>query len=397
MNIHLATLFAKFLDQMEQNDWNVYHDKQTNLSFMLPLKKMSNEPKIDGSLATWSGDSTSLVISTWRHGRNSLNNIHNDISRKMDKSSEKFEVRNDERWVTSISDRNGLRWYIRSEKDDYRWSSILLSSSASENSLLNTIASSIETGSPSDFSMRDNGEIDRIIKLSVDYLKNDKKKTVEEKSPELSGMVEKIVHVSSGTGFYVNSNGKIVTNHHVVDECSQIKVNGEVAVLDFKSKEFDIAVIHSNHHNSNTAYVKFSPNSARLNSDVTVAGFPYNGILDSLNITRGAVSSLKGIGGDAKYIQISAPVQPGNSGGPAVNQFGNLVGVVAARISASKVVELTGSLPENINFAIKTAILKLLLDSNGIDYHVGEITERISPVDLADNLSKSVVLIDCLS
>jgi serine protease Do len=322
---------------------------------------------------------TSLAINTWTHPNIYLRSNHNSISRKKSKASETFEVRKKKRWVTTVSVRNGIFWYMRSEKVGFYWSTILISSSKAENRLLDIVASSVEVGPPSSYSTRNNASVDRIMKLSLEYYNNRRQNEaggdaiVNEKP-----LADQEITSSSGTGFYINSEGKIVTNHHVIDECSEIRINGNLATVEFKSKEFDIAVIHTNQVNIQPDFIKISPKAARLNSDVTVAGFPYNGILDSLNITRGAVSSLKGIAGDAKYIQISAPVQPGNSGGPAVNEFGNLVGVVAARISASKVIELTGSLPENINFAVKAEILKLLLDSNEIDYHLGSNQDLVS-------------------
>ncbi|WP_272009566.1 trypsin-like peptidase domain-containing protein [Roseovarius sp. ZX-A-9] len=71
---------------------------------------------------------------------------------------------------------------------------------------------------------------------------------------------------------------------------------------------------------------------AQLNSDVLVAGYPLSSVLDGLNVTRGVVSSLKGIRGDAFNMQISAAVQAGNSGGPLIDSAGLVVGVVVAKL-----------------------------------------------------------------
>ena len=70
------------------------------------------------------------------------------------------------------------------------------------------------------------------------------------------------------------------------------------------------------------------------------------------------INSLSGILNDSRFMQISAPVQPGNSGGPLLDTSGHVVGVVAEKLNALKIARATGSIPENINFAIKTGALR---------------------------------------
>ncbi len=75
-----------------------------------------------------------------------------------------------------------------------------------------------------------------------------------------------------------------------------------------------------------------------------------------LNVTTGVVSALAGPGNNRRLIQITAPIQPGNSGGPVLDQSGHVVGVVVARLDALKLVQRTGRLPQNVNFAISEGI-----------------------------------------
>src|SRR5204863_5382268 len=78
---------------------------------------------------------------------------------------------------------------------------------------------------------------------------------------------------------------------------------------------------------------------------VIAIGYPYPGLLSSeFAVTTGIVSSLGGIGNDSRYLQISAPVQPGNSGGPLLDTGGNVVGVVAMKIDAVRVAQITGTI-----------------------------------------------------
>jgi len=96
-----------------------------------------------------------------------------------------------------------------------------------------------------------------------------------------------------------------------------------------------------------------------------VIGFPFHGLLTSdFTVTTGIISSLAGLFNDTRFLQISAPVQPGNSGGPLLDTSGNIVGVVAEKLNALRVAKATGDIPENINFAIKTGALRDFLDNS---------------------------------
>jgi S1-C subfamily serine protease len=96
---------------------------------------------------------------------------------------------------------------------------------------------------------------------------------------------------------------------------------------------------------------------------IIAIGYPLHGLLSSeFSVTTGIVSSLGGIGNDSRYLQISAPVQPGNSGGPLLDNTGKVVGVVAAKINALRVAKITETIPENVNFAIKAGALRDFLD-----------------------------------
>ena len=96
----------------------------------------------------------------------------------------------------------------------------------------------------------------------------------------------------------------------------------------------------------------------RLGGTVATVGFPNIGLQGfAPKLAKGEIASLSGAGDDARYFQISVPVQPGNSGGALVDERGNVVGVVAAKLSASAALKATGALPENVNYAIKSSYL----------------------------------------
>ncbi|MBP0481584.1 trypsin-like peptidase domain-containing protein [Sagittula sp. M10.9X] len=110
------------------------------------------------------------------------------------------------------------------------------------------------------------------------------------------------------------------------------------------------------------AVAVFSDAQARLNADVTALGYRFSDILGGLNLTRGAVSSVTGVGGDPDWLQNTAPVQPGNSGGPLVATDGRVVGVVTARLLDRP----DGATAQSINFAVRGAVAQGFLARHGL-------------------------------
>jgi S1-C subfamily serine protease len=104
-----------------------------------------------------------------------------------------------------------------------------------------------------------------------------------------------------------------------------------------------------------------------LLQEIYVAGYPFGRkVSTSVKVTKGIISSLTGIGNNFSNIQIDAALQPGNSGGPILSRKGNVVGVAVARLDKIKVLEEFGSLPENINFGIKSSVVRSILESSNI-------------------------------
>jgi S1-C subfamily serine protease len=133
-----------------------------------------------------------------------------------------------------------------------------------------------------------------------------------------------------------------------------------------------------------------------LAESVVVAGFPLTGILASgLSATTGTVSALAGPRDDRRIIQITAPVQPGNSGGPVLDGSGNLVGVVVAKLDAVGVALLTGDVPQNVNFAISLGTLQAFLDANGVDYQTRPSTEAKTNPEIAEVARASTFQVLC--
>lgn len=173
--------------------------------------------------------------------------------------------------------------------------------------------------------------------------------------------------ISTGTGFLVNPLGGLITSHHVIDGARTITVAcgnqpAAPARLISSSASTDLAYLTSGA--LTPSYLSLAPNrTATVGERVFTYGFPVSHILgDEPKFTEGSISALSGIGGEQAYMQISIPVQPGNSGGPVVNDRGQVVGVVAAVAAVAPFLRSTGTLPQNVNWAVKAEYASLIFD-----------------------------------
>jgi S1-C subfamily serine protease len=204
---------------------------------------------------------------------------------------------------------------------------------------------------------------------------------------------------SAGTGFFVTSDGEIVTNAHVVENCSDVRVTTDQqatasARVIARDSRNDLALLSSTLITRKPAAFR---TSVRLGEGVEAFGYPLTDVLaKSGNFTLGNVSALAGMGEDSRYLQISAPVQPGNSGGPLLDQSGNVVGVVSAKLNALKLMLATnGDIAQNVNFAIRASIVTSFLDANSVVYATGSATQTLQSADLADQAKAMSAFIEC--
>jgi S1-C subfamily serine protease len=141
---------------------------------------------------------------------------------------------------------------------------------------------------------------------------------------------------------------------------------------------------------------KIRDKAIQSGDSVVAIGYPFHGLLTSdFTVTTGIVSSLSGILNDTRFLQISAAIQPGNSGGPLLASSGDVVGVVAAKLNAIKFVRATGNIPESINFAIKTGALRDFLDNSVVPYQISDAKDELKTADIARNARAFTFLISC--
>lgn len=199
----------------------------------------------------------------------------------------------------------------------------------------------------------------------------------------------------SGTGFAMNGN-LIVTNHHVIDGASSIKVigvNGDHnteynAAIVAKDKNNDLAIIKLEEANVSGIPYTVSFDIANVGQEIFVLGYPLISTMgEEIKYTSGSISSKSGFEGDLSTYQISAPIQPGNSGGPLFDSRGNIIGIVNAKHTGA----------ENAGYALKTTFLKALIENSELSEFIphGNLVPQGDRAKQIDVLRNFVYLIKC--
>ena len=203
-----------------------------------------------------------------------------------------------------------------------------------------------------------------------------------------------------GSGFYVSRQGHLLTNNHVVAECREVHVTegdgSTPAKVVATDTERDLALVQVPHA-VGTAAVFHGGAAARPGETVVAVGFPLAGLLSSDPIvTAGIINALSGLRDNRNEIQISAPLQPGNSGGPIFDSSGHIVGVAVAKLAALAVARATGGIiPENVNFAIKGEVAAEFLRSHGVTAAAAPAEKELSTAAIATEADKMTVRVEC--
>lgn len=199
--------------------------------------------------------------------------------------------------------------------------------------------------------------------------------------------------MATGTGFQVAAGGGFVTNQHVIDGCTEVRIRdvGTATVIAADSNN-DLAYLTvASDADLPVAVFRSQPKVARGETVVAI-GFPLHGTLSSQgNVTVGTVSALAGYNDDFRELQFSAPIQPGNSGGPLIDRSGHVVGIVSSEL----VSEIAEEVPQNVNFAIKAEIVVAFLGAQGIDPLVAPSNDPMEVEEVASMAEGYTRLVEC--
>ncbi|HEX9182295.1 MAG TPA: serine protease [Burkholderiales bacterium] len=206
--------------------------------------------------------------------------------------------------------------------------------------------------------------------------------------------------VMIGAGTVVSADGLVLTNHHVAQNCESLTVLDAqrartAATVVGTDVANDLALLKAKR--SFPAAATFRRATAlQAGESVTVVGFPLASVLGfEPNVTFGYVSATGGLRGDATRFQISAPIHKGNSGGPILDQGGQLIGIVTAKLDALAVQKRTGDLPQNISFGVRSEVAQAFLERHSATVNSADGGAKLENTEVARIGREITVLVAC--
>ncbi|MBO9430360.1 serine protease [Sulfitobacter sp. R18_1] len=193
------------------------------------------------------------------------------------------------------------------------------------------------------------------------------------------------------SGFFIDGNGAVVTTSEVVASCGRVTLDADTdATVVATDEARGLALLKPESRLAPLAVAEFSNAAPRLQSEISVAGYSYEGVLSAATLTFGALSDLKGLNGDETLKRLSVKAQPGDAGGPVFDENGHVVGMLLPQTEADR------KLPEDVSFALDgDVILKAAQEAGLGSKHAQGATGPIAPRDLTLRAQGMTVLVSC--
>ena len=224
-----------------------------------------------------------------------------------------------------------------------------------------------------------------------DKEEEDKRIAEKKKKPKIENDDDnKIIAAASGTGFYVSNAGHIITNHHVIEGCDTVNMS-------YKGKEMSVYVLAVDKMND-LAILKaeiipskvypVATEDASLLEDIIIAGYPLGKkVSAAIKTSKGSITALAGYIDNYSQFQTDAALNKGNSGGPIMDQKGNIVGVAVAAYGKKEGIE-------SFNFGIKSSTLRTFANSNGLNF-LPPNNKHLSNKDLGQLITEATIYLEC--
>lgn len=193
------------------------------------------------------------------------------------------------------------------------------------------------------------------------------------------------------SGFYVDDAGSVLTTVEAVDQCEQITLDGEIqAEVVARDDASGLALLRPAEGLVPISFARFQPHKPRLNSEVAVSGYSYEGQLGAPTLTYGTLQDLRGLDGEASVARLALNTTTGDAGGPIFDGTGSVMGMLLPTVTKDGRV-----LPENVNFAADAVAIIEFLSANDISPAASEATGGIAPEDLTGTAAEMTVLVSC--
>lgn len=381
----VRTLLAAFETEWSMNGWKIMYLEDADFSYAHPfgllLKSYDNKLEFDAS-------DNSLSLNVYFDASASAILYHRSMLDMAEVGSKPYTFTQADTLITAVTMKNGLWGYVRSSARNGIAVTFSIMAVEYQRNRMALMASSMQRGRSDDLAIPPDGPLHALMQ-GADVQANPTE-GVSAPVPEGLGAL-----AESGTGFFVN-NTDLVTAAHVIKDCTRLTLaDGSALTVTASDVGLDLAVLSTTARSAN--FLALSPSTVpRMGEQVTALGYPYLGSLSQgLTVTGGNVSAMQGIDGSRDEVMISAPVQPGNSGGPLLNAQGAVIGVVVARVNDISILKETGTLPQNMNFAVPNGPLTAFLHRTGVLFPVSAQTDVEIASGIPDSILAAVVPVMC--
>jgi S1-C subfamily serine protease/peptidoglycan hydrolase-like protein with peptidoglycan-binding domain len=194
----------------------------------------------------------------------------------------------------------------------------------------------------------------------------------------------------SRSGFYLDQNGTVLTTSEMAQTCARLTLDGETeATLLMSDPALGIAILRPSDTLTPLGFARLAATAPRLQSEIAVAGYSFEGALDAPTVTFGKLADVRGLAGEESLQRLDLSALLGDAGGPVVNGNGAVIGMLRAPAQGAR------SLPENVSFAASSAAISDVLAANGITGQTADEQTPLDAIDLTQAASDMTVLVSC--
>lgn len=194
----------------------------------------------------------------------------------------------------------------------------------------------------------------------------------------------------SRSGFFVSANGMVVTTSDVVQACTRITLDhGYAAELVAQDADSGMAILRPSQTLAPMAVAELSTQSPRLQSEIAVSGFSYEGVLGAPSLTWGKLADVKDLDGDNGVARLALSAQPGDVGGPVVDASGAVLGMLLPKQSSDR------QLPADVSFAVNAAVIRSAMEAAGVTAQSQSTGATLPNQALVNRATGMTVLVSC--
>ena len=194
----------------------------------------------------------------------------------------------------------------------------------------------------------------------------------------------------TGSGFFIDSTGAVLTSAATVRQCGRIMLNDEVeADIAAEDSDLGLALLRPREALAPMAVARLAALEPRIQSDIAVAGYAFGGVLSAPTLTFGTLADVKGLDGDARVQRLEIASHDGDVGGPVFDGSGAVTGLLLPRNEGAR------QLPDSVAFAADAPVLAEFLSANGIRAATSQTSDPMAPEDLTVLAGDLTVLVSC--